>query len=371
MGRRLAVAAVLVLGAGSAACAGDAAPSAGHSPAFDALVALATPGRWRSTGDDRIEVWVCRVPADSTSAVYGGLPLRLAITPQSVTAVVSSRVPAYFAAISHGAYRPEFVPGGEVTMGAHDEPQACVDHAIAGAAPSTRAVLVVADAEHADGQPGGFGSGGDPCPTAGPCAESVARRAAYVGASDFDPDWGGSAPMDLVEHELGHTLGWVHSGYDASAAQPYRSALDVMSNSAAPRDTDPSRRDAPDTLAIDRVMAGWLPLTDVTVAPASGAHVVLSPSTGVSGTRLLVLPVDANTFLTVERLTPDGFDAHLPSAGIAVHRVRLVGGELQPLEPLVGAPPYTALLAPGGSLRSDRWRIAVDAGGEVTAQPAQ
>ena len=80
----------------------------------------------------------------------------------------------------------------------------------------------------------------------------------------------------------------------------YLSALDLMSNSAAPRDTVPSRRDGPDILALHRVLAGWMPMSDVTVADAAGATVALAPSTGDAGERLMVLPVDGSTFLTVE-----------------------------------------------------------------------
>ena len=207
------------------------------------LTAIAAEGSWRALGDDSFEVWICHVPGDTTAAIYGGLPLRLPLTPQSVATLVGARVPGYFDTLSHGLYHPTFAAGGEVTLGKDDGPQVCVDRAIAGAAPGTRAVLVVADAEHGADQPGGFGSGGDPCPARPPCPVGQSRRSAYVGASDFHPDWGAAPPMDLVEHELGHTLGWVHS--DADEAGNYRSGLDVMSNSAAPRAVDPSRRDGP------------------------------------------------------------------------------------------------------------------------------
>ena len=81
-------------------------------------------------------------------------------------------------------------------------------------------MLAVADAEHAADQPGGIGSGGDTHRAEAPA--SAARRWAYVGANDFSADWGDDPPMDLVEHELGHTLGWVHSGTDINPPVRYR-----------------------------------------------------------------------------------------------------------------------------------------------------
>jgi len=339
---------------------------------FSSMVKASTPGWWRARGVDRIEVWVCHVPLDSTAAVYGGLQLRRVFTPQALASAVSPRVSAYFDAVSHGRYRPVFVAGGEWTMGRTDLPQACADHAIAAAATSTRAVLLVADAEHAGDQAGGIGTAGVPCHGDGPCPVGESRRWAYVGAADFSPRWGTSPPVDLVEHELGHTLGWVHSGTPPATniAGDYDSALDVMSDSAAPRAVEPARRDGPDTLAIDRVESGWLPTSAVVVADrAHGATAALSPSTGASGLRLMVLPVDARSFLTIELLSRSGFDGHLPADGVAVHLVRVSNGQLDHVAPMFSEPPYTALVQIGGSRHSQTWKLTVTAGWKVTAVP--
>jgi len=353
---------------GVVACSGTttATPS---DPTFDSFLVAVAPGAWRANGEERIEVWVCHVPPDTTAGVYGGLPLRLALTPAELATVLAGGVAAYFETVSHGQYSPRFVAGGEVQMTEADEPQACIDEAISGAATHTRAVIVVADAEHAAGQPGGFSSGGDPFPADPPCGVAQSRRFVYIGASDFHPDWGADPPLDLVEHELGHALGWVHSGFDATATIPYLSALDVMSNSAAPREIDPERRDAPDTLAVQRLIAGWLTAADVLVAPPGGGSATLQPSTGSEGLRLLVLPVDAVSFLAVEVLTADGFNAHLPADGVAVHRVTLDGSTVLPIEPLAGSPPFTDLLQPGELLVSHGWSITVGDGWRVSAEP--
>ncbi len=365
--RRLigAIAGVVVMSVVAAACSDDRPAAARPLPAVLAeLLATPSAGGARTAGDDHFEVWVCHVPLNSTAAMYGGLPLRLPLTPQGVTDVVNRGVPSYFDTLSHGQYRPVFSAGGEVTIAANDEPQACVDGAIAGAGDGADAVLVVADAEHAADQSGGFGSSGNPCPASGVCSIATTRRLAYVGASDFHPDWGDDQPMDLVEHEIGHSLGWVHSGINA--AGDYLSGLDVMSNSAAPRAVDPTRRDGPGTLAINLFLAGWLPAEDVVVA-TSVVTVELSASQGDRGTRLLILDSGAGTLYTIELLTADGLDGHLAASGIAVHEAHILDGALEPLTPLVGSPPYTELLQPGAEMKVGKWTLTVSANWTVSA----
>lgn len=332
----------------------------GDLPApLQALLTTAADWQWFTNGDDTIEVWICHVPLDSTASIYEGMQLRLPLTPQAVAAIMTRQVTPYFDTLSHGQYHPVFRAGGEITMAQDDSPEACVDDAIDAAANDTNAVFAVADAEHGSTQPGGWGEVGDPC-TDPPCAVAVTRRAAYIGASDFHPDWGDLKPMDLAEHEVGHTLGWMHSAVETFGQ--YLSGIDVMSNSAAPRDVDESRRDGPDTIALNRLLAGWLPVVDVWAAPADGGTVTLSPSMSAAGTRLAVIAIDDTHFLTIELLTADGFDAHLPADGIAVHRVVIDKGVVQDAKPLVGEAPYEELLQFGGTLDVDGWHLTVAAG---------
>jgi hypothetical protein len=316
--------------------------------------------QWRSTGDDRFEVWVCHVAAGATNAIYGGLALRLPLTPAGLASLLNGQVTSYFTQISHGLYRPVFVAGGEYTMAIDDKPSACIDAALDGAGTDARAVLAVADAEHGADQVGGFARGGEPCPDEPPCPPSVSRRFAYVGASDFHPEWGEAPPMDLVEHEIGHTLGWGHSAVTADL--DYQSAIDVMSNSAAARELLATRRDGSDTLAINRLQAGWLPLEDVWRAPSDGGTVQLSPSTGDAGTRLALLACCGGSLISVELLTADGFNDHLPADGVAVHKITVQSDAIVDITPLFGSPPFAALLQPGESLAVDGWTISVGVG---------
>ena len=352
------------------ACSGNGSPAPATTeqplpPALAALLATPSAGNDRTIGDDQFEVWICHVPLDTSAALYGGLPLRLPLTPQGVTNVVKARVTPYFEALSHGLYRPVFTAGGEVTIAADDEPQACVDGAIEGAADDTEAVFVVADAEHGHDQSGGFGSRGEPCPGAGACSVTATRRVAYVGASDFHPEWATEPPMDLVEHEIGHSLGWVHSGIDDAGS--YLSGLDLMSNSAAPRDVDPERRDGPGTLAINLFLAGWLPADQVVVATGAVTG-KLAPSNGVDGWRLVLLDAGDGLLYTVELLTADGLNDHLPADGIAIHSVQIVDGALAPIVPMVGEPPYMELLQPGADLKVGGWNLTVSEDWTISAR---
>lgn len=310
---------------------------------------------------ETVEVWVCQVPLDSTAAIYGGLTLRQPLTPDDVVARIAERVSTYFRSISHDAYAPSFVAGGTVAMSSSETDAECVDRALDQSSATADAVLAVADAEHAVGQPGGWGRPGTWLTCTDSCPASMTRRAAYVGASDFHPDWGPVPLLDLIEHELGHTLGLPHSGSAASGSDEYLSALDLMSNSAAPRDVDPDRRDAPDTIAVDRLDLGWLSLDDVVVASPAGVTVDLSPSTGPTGTRLVLAAIDEHRMLTFEYLTPTGFDDHLPEAGVAVHLVDdAAGGDVLRVQDTLGsAPPHTDLLGAGDEWSGEGWRVRV------------
>ncbi|MGZ4766731.1 MAG: hypothetical protein ACXV6M_13855 [Ilumatobacteraceae bacterium] len=335
-------------------------------PAVQSVVDSARQTQWMTTGIDPWEVFVCHVPKNSTSPVYSGLPLRLALKPDQIAKVLDSKVTGYFETLSNGLYRPQFSAGGEVTIGTNDEPQACVDRALMAAGAGARGVLVVADAEHNADQPGGFGNQGGACAVP-PCRATATRRSAYVGAADFSPDWGDQPPMDLIEHEIGHALGWPHSGYDESAPEPHRSALDVMSDSAAPRAVHPARRNAPDTLAVNRLAAAWLPASAVVAIPPAGATVTLAPSNGSSGTRLAVIELDDHRFITVELLIAAGFDEHLPASGVALHLIE-VNDATRVQTPLVGSPPFDKLLTVGMAFTTHGWRISVGSGWRTTMQ---
>lgn len=323
-----------------------------------------------SLGTDRLGVWICHVPVGITDPIYNPVDLRLDLEVRKVAALLSEHVSAYFAALTHGAYVPEFVPEGEVTIAVNETNRTCVDRAAERSAGDIDGLVVIADAEHAEDQHGGWGRTGEPCKAAEACPARVSGRAAYVGASDFHPDWGAVPAVDLLEHEIGHTLGFPHSG----GGDGYTSAIDVMSNSAAPRDVDPDRRDGPGTIAVNRLAAGWLPLASMAVADGAGTF-PLVPSNSAEGPRVLVLPIDDARFLTVEALTNTGFDAHLPRSGIVVHEIDQSPtacrsgadtpclNEYRSQLPISGTRPFTDLLGDGSTWSGRGWSISVSSSG--------
>jgi hypothetical protein len=344
-------------------------------PALDLMLAAAEPLRRHSLGPDVLEVWICRVPLDVADPTYNAAPLRLPLESATVASLLDRHVAAYFREVSHNAYLPRFTSGGTVSILTDETSRQCVDRALAASSAGADGVVVVADAEHAADQPGGWGRPGTSCTGDTACAARDTGRATYVGASDFHPEWGAIPAVDLQEHELGHSLGLPHSGDGGR----HTSALDLMSNSAAPRDVDPSRRHGPDTLGVNRLALGWLDPTDVIVMRRGASQQVsLAPSTDRGGQRLAVLEVDAERFLTIEVLDNSGYNAHLPAPGVAVHLVdqrpdvcrtrageAVCTNELRHQTPLGSAAPNTDLFGPGERWQGEGWTVNVVSAGPV------
>lgn len=308
----------LVLATATSAVACDDESSAAAVPP---VIATIVAGR-HAPATDQIEVWVCHVPDDVADPLYAVTDRRPMLDADFIVDRIGADVGAYWAAVSHGAYRPTFHAGGSVQIGATETSEQCIERALARSSGRAEAVLVVADAQHADDQPGGRSTPGSWLSCTAVCSAAETGRYVYIGANDFSGAIDAPLPLDLIEHEMGHSLGLPHSGDVVGAAGnqgagPY----DVMADPASPRAVDSSRRDAPDLLAIDRLDLGWMSMGDVWVADSAGEPVTLAASTGPTGTRLLVVPLDDHRALTVELLVDSGYDDHLPTSGVVVHLV--------------------------------------------------
>lgn len=332
---------------------------------------LAASEGYLTRGAEVFDVWVCVVPVGTTASDFEPQGIRLDLDPTDIASRLTATVTPYFTELSGGAYLPQFITGGTFELGADEGPSECLRRAMADSRPDVTGVIAVATAEQAAGTAGGFGTPGTPCPAASawPCAASETGRGVYLGASDFHPDWGAVPAVDLLEHEIGHVLGWPHSGAPGDA---YASAIDVMSNSAAPRTADPSARNGQGTLAINRVAAGWIPVDDLVVVPPTGVDVELHPSGGAAGTRVAVVPLDDARFLTIEYIVAEGLQSSLPSSGVTITLVDIATAscpgttdtirECRTQLTLVGEPPFTDLLGPGARWSGEGWEVSVSAG---------
>ena len=294
-------------------------------------------------GHDVWEVVLCEIPVDTTDANFAPLPERLSVsTADMVTAIDPVR--EYFERWSGGRYTTTFIPGVTVAIDEDEDAQACVEDALESSSQKATGLVVIADAAHREDVPGGWAQSGIGC--ANPnhtCSAKLSRRAVYLGGADFFPlsrrEDPSGVPLDLLEHEIGHVLGWPHSfranetlnSERAPAGRPhvkgYDSSLDVMSNSAAPREFNSRRQHGPGVLGIHRVIVGWLELGDVKVIGSNTAKATrfsLAPSDAWSHSELpllLVINLGDNAAVTIEFLMNRGDNDHVVAAGVAVHRV--------------------------------------------------
>lgn len=280
-------------------------------------------------GVDRWEVAVCRVPAGIEDPLYVTGAERLAIDTESIVERLDG-VSAYFSRWSRGRYTIEWVVAPDVTITERETSYDCVDRALDSSDVSTNGVLIVSDAQHDVEAPGGWGRRGERCDR--PCAARESRRSAYVGASDFLSYWGDDSPLDLIEHEIGHALGWPHSATAAGVGEShvYDSDVELMSNSAAPRDVDDARRHAPGVLAINQWLAGWIDDRDVVVLvlddirPGDWQDAIrLATSDSAPNderVRLVMIELGSSLF-TIEAIADRGDNDHRRESGVAVHEI--------------------------------------------------
>jgi hypothetical protein len=281
-------------------------------------------------GVDPWEVVVCHIPIFTSDEIFEPSLERMSLSSREIVKRLSPVV-SYFKRHSYGRYQPLFSAGQDVTISDTETSDDCAERALDQSGPEVRGVMVVADAEHGADEFGGWGTPGIGCNKS--CSARDTRRSVYVGAGDFMDYWNGDSPLDLVEHEIGHALDWPHSTTSASNSgqELYDSALDVMSDSSAPRMVISTKRHGPGTLAINLYAARWF--NDEHLQILDGSRRVntkvqlLATDTDLSitGTRFVVIADGVNSFLTVELMAARGNNAHLKLDAVVIHRITVTG----------------------------------------------
>ncbi len=96
---------------------------------------LIRPALHQMGGSDRIAVWVCDVPLNTTNFGYssfGGDNTRLSIDAQAVASWAQQTVGPYYDGESYGRYEPTFIAVGRIALTPSDGPSECLNKATAG-----------------------------------------------------------------------------------------------------------------------------------------------------------------------------------------------------------------------------------------------
>ncbi len=281
-------------------------------------------------GIDPWEVVVCHIPIFTSDEKFEPSLERMSLTSSEIVKRLSPVV-SYFKRHSFGRYQPVFSAGQDVAISDTETSDDCAERALDLSGPDVRGVMVIADAEHGADEFGGWGTPGIGCNKS--CSARKTRRSVYAGGGDFMDYWNGDSPLDLVEHEIGHALDWPHSTTSASNSgqELYDSALDVMSDSSAPRMVISTKRHGPGTLAINLYAARWfddehLQILDTSRRVNTKVQLLATDTDlSMTGTRFVVVADGVNSFLTIELIAARGDNAHLKLDAVVIHRITVTG----------------------------------------------
>ncbi len=296
-----------------------------------------------AVGDDRWEVWVCRVGASESEGEGGdgdedededeGEP---ALTPEQAVRYLHWELGRWFGWLSADRYRISFSPGGAVSAPHGTWPvsqQPCAIRALAvmayaravagpdAAAPVPDGVLVVVDDAHA---------GGYACNR---CYRG-ADRVAVVGGGTIATGGAGSAEpaVGAVAHQIAHTLGFPHSSGGPLGDDARDHELDN------PMDFMGSGAHGTGTSAVNRYAAGWIDPSEVAVHPATMAvgSYELSPVSEAGAKMLAITLGEPGRFAALGPRVRSDYDAAIPAEGVEMYLVDQRAGACG-LDPASGA----------------------------------
>ncbi len=117
--------------------------------------------------------------------------------------------------------------------------------------------------------------------------------------------------VDVTGHEMGHNLGWWHSG---NVYFSYDSNFDVVSRGC--------KDEGSHTIAFNKVAAGWLSGPNApALFPGTMSTFTVFPTTRTSGLRGLTLDMgDGLRAYSIEVRLHEGHDACIPQEGVLLHR---------------------------------------------------
>ena len=308
------------------------------------LIARFDQTRADAVGDDRWEVWVCRVGEnegegggeDEDGDEAEGEP---ALTPEQAVRYLNWELGRWFGWLSADRYRISFSPGGAVTAPYGTWPvsqQPCAIRALAvmayaravdgpDAAPLPDGVLVVVDDAHA---------GGYACNR---CYRNFDRVAVVGGGTISTSAAGGAAgsadpAVGAVAHQIAHALEFPHSSDGPLGAGARDHELDN------PMDFMGGGAHGTGAPAVNRYAAGWIDPSEVAVhaeAAVVGSY-ELSP-VSESGAKMLAIPLgEPGRFAALGPRVRSDYDAAIPAEGIEIYLVDQRAGACG-LDPASGA----------------------------------
>lgn len=290
----------------------SSAPATSDAEAFATL--LVRPRLHQAIGQDRIAVWVCDLPGEST-----------VVDPGQVASWAQSSVAPYFADVSRGRYSVVFTGIAHIPLAPGEGTGDCEERArsMTGAPYTSFMITDNGDYGGGVGSPGLIGSAAfDRGPVEGEPPTDT-WRGFYVGGGSTS---GTRLNPSVVVHEIGHTLHWPHS-YSGQADE-YDNRVDVMSGEP---DAGWCEFDSgffteywpcvpQHTLAFNRFAAGWVDGNQVAIQRSGTVNYTLdAPARG--GVQFVALPDpgDGRSMLTIEARPAVGHDRFLEAEGVALH----------------------------------------------------